>query len=154
MESNSFVVAGELINIASIHAQNGRVKECMEALRSASSNFRSSGEQQLSASCDTLCAQLSQDDITGIVRAIDNIIKQKRVEYGRRLHDESLNPVQIRSVREYKCTNARCNKFVPDDAKFCPQCGVQQLRMICPSCHSPVKAGATYCTQCGIKMVA
>lgn len=42
----------------------------------------------------------------------------------------------------------KCNKPVPLNAKFCPECGTaQQLK--CPQCGQPVEGGAKFCPECG-----
>jgi len=46
---------------------------------------------------------------------------------------------------------ANCGKGVPKGAKFCPNCGAQQVAAGCSGCGQPVPDGAKFCPNCGTK---
>lgn len=50
-----------------------------------------------------------------------------------------------------------CNAQVPDDAKFCPECGAKVVKASsenCPSCQAAVRPGAKFCSKCGTPLGA
>jgi uncharacterized OB-fold protein len=45
---------------------------------------------------------------------------------------------------------AECGSAIPADAKFCPQCGHQQLIFKkCDNCGKNITPGANFCPRCG-----
>jgi len=44
-----------------------------------------------------------------------------------------------------------CNANVPNNAKFCPECG-QNMKPTCPNCGVEVRANAKFCAECGTKL--
>lgn len=45
------------------------------------------------------------------------------------------------------CSN--CQADIPQDAKFCPECGHQVGQAACPECGAALKPGARFCHNCG-----
>ena len=52
----------------------------------------------------------------------------------------------IRSPHYMKCP--QCRRHVPDDAEFCPKCGVK-LSLACAECGTPNEAAHRFCRKCG-----
>ena len=48
-----------------------------------------------------------------------------------------------------RCDN--CGESVPENAKFCPECGTR-LKRICDICGTPAEDDAKFCTNCGQKL--
>ncbi len=49
----------------------------------------------------------------------------------------------------------KCQKQLPDDAKFCDACGVQfQQAVVCPQCGNQTSASLGYCQSCGVQFAA
>jgi membrane protease subunit (stomatin/prohibitin family) len=44
-----------------------------------------------------------------------------------------------------------CNKPVPPNAKFCPECGAS-MQVACPKCNEPNPREAKFCQECGEKL--
>lgn len=63
-------------------------------------------------------------------------------------------------IQTINCAN--CNANVPEDTKFCTECGkpMEQVRTVettknntsCPQCNSEVEDGLKFCTECGTKI--
>ncbi len=49
-----------------------------------------------------------------------------------------------------KCTN--CQKDIPQDAKFCPECGTKQEAKFCSNCGQKLEGTAKFCPNCGEKV--
>lgn len=50
-----------------------------------------------------------------------------------------------------KC--AKCSSDIPDNAKFCPNCGEKvSLERFCTECGSKISANAKFCPECGNKL--
>jgi class 3 adenylate cyclase/predicted ATPase len=46
-----------------------------------------------------------------------------------------------------------CGAAIPDDSRFCPQCGTPQA-LNCAACGQANAAGSRFCAQCGVKLAA
>ena len=44
-----------------------------------------------------------------------------------------------------------CGETVPENAKFCPECGAR-LKRVCDICGTPAEDDAKFCTNCGQKL--
>ena len=53
------------------------------------------------------------------------------------------------AVKTVKCD---CGADIPENAKFCPECGKKQ-GYSCPKCGATLKKGAKFCSECGEKLV-
>ena len=49
-----------------------------------------------------------------------------------------------------KCTG--CGKEIPQDAKFCPECGTKQEAKFCHNCGEKLSQNAKFCSNCGSKV--
>lgn len=50
------------------------------------------------------------------------------------------------------CKN--CGKLLPDDAKFCLECGTEVSNYnLCPGCSKPLEDGAKFCAFCGYSII-
>jgi membrane protease subunit (stomatin/prohibitin family) len=45
-----------------------------------------------------------------------------------------------------------CTTAVPENARFCANCGTQLAGLKCPGCQTDVAAGAKFCASCGTKL--
>lgn len=49
---------------------------------------------------------------------------------------------------------SQCNSEMPEEAKFCSECGQAVGATVCRTCKSPLKAGAKFCSKCGTAVEA
>ena len=154
MVQNFLEEARTLLTAAVRLAAGNNFSGCKEHLRKATKDLTTAGELRIAEYCEQVEGYLEKGDTVGIAASIDSTLQSLNDTIRRRQAEKARNAPQVRSVTEYKCTNARCKKLVPDDAKFCTQCGVQQIRTICPNpdCHALVPAGLPNCPECSMKV--
>lgn len=65
--------------------------------------------------------------------------------------EKSKNESAGASVDGKKC--AKCGAIIPQNAKFCPECGEKvALKKFCSECGAEVSANAKFCPECGNKI--
>ena len=52
----------------------------------------------------------------------------------------------------YQCK--KCGSAVPEDARFCSNCGEKVTALRCPNCGKRLPEDAAFCTYCGAKIAA
>lgn len=63
-----------------------------------------------------------------------------------KMFSESLSTENKPKAKMTECTE--CGASIPENSKFCPECGKKQ-GLTCPKCGASLKKGAKFCSECG-----
>lgn len=66
-----------------------------------------------------------------------------------KMFSDSLSTENKPRVKTISCD--KCGATIPENAKFCPECGKKQ-GLTCPKCGATLKKGAKFCSECGEKV--
>ena len=67
-----------------------------------------------------------------------------------KMFGDSLSTENKPKSKMVECTE--CGASIPENSKFCPECGKKQ-GLTCPKCGASLKKGAKFCSECGEKLV-
>lgn len=60
--------------------------------------------------------------------------------------------VQKAENKEKQKECVSCGKQIPENVKFCPECGAKQETRFCPECGTKLNPNAKFCPECGKKI--